>query len=610
MCGIAGYIARGTQNLRNELIRMTDSLAHRGRDASGLYYNDGKTVGLGHRRLSILDLSKAANQPFYSACRRYVMVYNGEIYNYRDISKELNIKLKTTGDTEVVVEAFARWGPKCVHKFNGMFVIVVYDTQENCLHILRDRIGIKPLYVYQDNTVVYFSSEINAFKQVESLALEIDYSSIGTYLHLGYLPENKSIYKNVFKFPSGHTGSIGKELKLRLEPYWSLKDKLIKTKAYHDPVGELDALINKSVANRLISDVPFGTFLSGGIDSSLVSAIASRLYPGKLKTFSIGFSENSSDESRYARKVAEFLKSDHKEKILHSDDAISLIVKMLDIYGEPFADSSAIPTMLVSSLASDDVKMVLTGDGGDELFLGYGMYKWAHRLSKITATAKKALRFSLNFGSNRYQRASSLFEPQAPGYERSHIFSQEQYLFSVREVQRLIGEHQIAPYFDPVLSIKTDSREKQAYYDINHYLKDDLLVKVDRASMRYSLEARVPLLDHQIVEWAVKLDPKLKSSKGVNKRILKKVLYRYIPSTYFDRPKGGFSIPLAHWLRGDLSYLMETYLSQDLVDELEVFDYQIIEMLKSNFLGGKHYLYNRLWTLIVLVKFLKEHYKL
>lgn len=613
MCGIAGFYSFNNVFTEEELHRMTDVMAHRGPDASGFFY-DGN-IALGHRRLSIIDLSQAANQPMFSHDNRYIIVFNGEVYNFREIAKELDIKLKTSSDTEVILESFLKWGVDCVTRFNGMFAIAIYDKEKQELFLFRDRMGIKPIFYYWNNGDFAFGSELKALLQLNDFKRKrtINHKAVGEFLYLGYIPQPDTIYKDIHKFPSGHYAKISKN-SFELNDYWSPEDK-IRPQVITDlneAKKQLDELLNKSVQYRLISDVPYGVFLSGGIDSSIVTAIARKLTDNKLKTFSIGFKEAKYNEAAHARAISEYLQTDHHEFIVSQNDALGLVDDILDSYDEPYADSSALPTMLVSKLARQHVTMVLSGDGGDELFHGYGAYMWANRLSNpLLKVFRKPIGFGLSLLNDRMQRASHLFEYKCDKLMKSHIFSQEQYLFSIAEIDRLLTpDYRLKIKLDeryPNLDRKLNPAEAQALFDIKYYLKDDLLVKVDRASMKYSLESRVPLLDYNIVEFALNLSPALKINNGVQKYLLKELLYDYIPKQYFDRPKWGFSIPLAKWLKTDLRFLIDKYLSEQVVKNHNFVDYRMVRKLKKDYLvNNTNYLYNRIWALIILHKWAEK----
>ncbi len=611
MCGICGFYSHSQFSSQDELKNMANSLNHRGPDADGFLCN--QTVGLAHKRLSILDLSEHANQPMESHSKRYTIVFNGEIYNYKDIAKKLNTSFKTNSDTEVILEAFEAWGTDFVTKLNGMFSIAIYDKVEEKLYLFRDRLGIKPLYYFYDNQNFAFASELKALLQITNIKanLEINHTAISEFLHLGYIPEPNSIYKNIWKFPAGHFGILS-EKNLEIKPYWTIKEN-IKTETindYHTAKAELKSLIEASVSARLISDVPFGSFLSGGIDSSLVTAVAQKYTNGKLNTFSIGFNEAKYNEANHAREVAKHLGTNHHEMMVSQTDAKNLIPELLDYYDEPYADSSAIPTMLLSQFTRKHVTVALSGDGGDELFHGYGSYEWAKRLSSPwIQSIRKPLSQGLSQIS-KYKHRSEILKYHKKEHLKSHIFSQEQFFFSRKEINELLENKNNSDFnlFEDYrhFSRKLNAREEQAIFDLHYYLKDDLLTKVDRASMRYSLEARVPLLDHNIVEFALNLSPELKVNRKIKKYLLKEVLYDYIPKTYFDRPKWGFSIPLKQWLKDDLRFLIDTFLSKETIEKHHIVKFEYVQKLKTQYFNGSDYLYNRLWVLIILHQFLEK----
>lgn len=616
---------------------MSGSIQHRGPDSSGEFY-DG-VCGLGHRRLSIIDLSVRASQPMFSSDNRFVIIYNGEVYNYQEIGAKLGFgsatkkfEFKSSSDTEVILEAFLQYGKNFVHELNGMFAFAIYDTVLQELQIFRDRMGIKPLYFYWDGTNFAFASELKALKQLPQINFEINTAAIHKFLHLGYIPAPHSIYKNIFKLKSGSSIKVSKE-GIEISRYWNLRSKISNNiiSSPDQAMVKLSDLLISSVQYQLKSDVPFGVFLSGGIDSSLVTAQAVMLSSVKVNTFSIGFEENSHNESEYAKAVANYLGTSHHEFIVSYTDAINLIDSITSTYDEPFSDSSCIPTMLVSKLAKEYVTVTLSGEGGDELFFGYGAYKWANYLNNpLVRMAKKPASFFLSKMSSRYQRIARMLDFDTRNTNlMSHIFSQEQYLFASSEIQsvlhpdyypenlieienmsdsflRIMGEKGIGSVPE-VSERKLTYTEQQALFDLENYLQDDLLTKVDRASMKYSLETRVPYLDHRVVEFAINLSPDLKYRHGIFKYILKKVLYQYVPKQLFDRPKQGFAIPLGHWLKTSLRYLIDDYLSEATVNKHGVLNYDKIKELKSEFFGGSEYLYNRIWQLIVLQMWLEKN---
>ena len=608
MCGITGFISKNYN--KNDLVQMTNELFHRGPDADGFYYERNKGVGLGHRRLRIIDLSDAANQPMISHCKRFVMVYNGEVYNFEDIKNKLPKKQwKTNSDSEIILEAYVHFGKDFINMLNGMFAIAIYDKIDDKLLLFRDRIGIKPLYFYHEENQFIFSSEIKSLKKL-NLKLTINKSSIYTYLHLGYIPKNLTVYKEVKKVSPGtyiiYSNNIIEEFK-----FWDTS-KIIKKKTIknlNEAKTKLNKLIFSSVKKRLVSDVPLGTFLSGGTDSSLISAIANKISSKPINTFSIGFDNIKYNESIHAKKVAKELNTNHTEFIISEQDALEDLENVMNNFDEPFADSSALPTMLVSKMAKRHVTVCLTGDGGDELFMGYGAYNWAKRINNpLVYSLRYPLSSALSMSKIKYKKASLILK--SPTINRkSHIFSQEQHLFSENEIKSLLINTNNFDLINELNESKNLNRtlrvqEEQAIFDFNNYLKDDLLVKVDRASMFSSIEARVPLLDHEIVEYALNLDLNLKIKKGVTKFILKEILYDYLPKSLMDRPKWGFSIPMEKWLKKDLKYLIDNYLNEKVVKDLNILNFEEVNLLISRFFDGETYLYNRIWALIVLNKFL------
>jgi asparagine synthase (glutamine-hydrolysing) len=617
MCGVIGGISQISLPLE-DLNKGLDRLIHRGPDARGVYNNTQETVFLGHRRLSIIDLSSAANQPMTSRCGRYVLVFNGEVYNYREVAEKFNLSLVTQSDTEVILELFAKMGKACVAEFNGMFAFAIYDKEKEELFISRDRLGVKPLYLYEEGHTFYFASELKALLQIPAVKskLTINKKAVGLFLHLGYVPQPHSIYNEIKKFPAGAHAVISKR-GMTTEFYWKAEEKInpsLATSDYQEAKQTLKELLQSSIQYRMISDVPFGSFLSGGIDSSLVTALAQENSSTPVKTFSIGFKEAKFNESVHAAKVASYLKTDHEEFILSEKESMGSIEEIIDQFDEPFADSSALPTWLVSKMSSHKVKMVLTGDGGDELFMGYGAYHWAKRLSnKSFYYSRKVIQAALQLsGNSRYKRIAQLINHDANTDLRSHIFSQEQYYFSENELAEILVHP--AGYLPGQWIGKTNvqrglsAKEEQALFDLTHYLKDDLLVKVDRTSMYSSIEAREPLLDYRLIEFGLNLPESFKHKNGVDKYILKDILYDYIPKEYFDRPKWGFGIPLHNWLKGDLKFLIDNYLSEEAIARHQILDYEKVQQLVKKYISGDNYLFNRIWAMIVLQKWLSKNH--
>lgn len=610
MCGIGGFVSEELNQSHLDAFLLHQK--HRGPDAYGKYYDYENRVGLCHNRLSIIDLTESANQPMHSEEDRYSVVFNGEIYNYLELKEELTAySFKTNSDTEVLLAGFKEWGPTFVTKLIGMFSFVIYDKHTQELWVYRDRLGIKPLFFYQDEKTFAFSSELHPLTVLFKKKLSIDKNSISDFLHLGYIPEPKTAWVQLLKFPAGHYACVKNKQITNITAYWTASDLITKDVITDENEAKniLKIEIEKAVERRLVSDVPFGTFLSGGIDSSLVTAIASQKTNEKLKTFSIGFEDKNKNEAPYARAVAEHLQTDHHEFIVNPKDIEELLTEITTSYQEPYADSSAFPTMLVSKLARQHVTMTLSGDGGDELFHGYGAYTWAERLNhNYWRVLKAPVSTLLSFGDNRMKRVAKLIDFPNNGSLNAHIFSQEQYMFTAKEVSKLRNTNYSFQYKSPKVARKLSSAEEQALFDLNYYLKDDLLTKVDRASMKFSLEARVPLLDHNVVQAALNISPSLKMKNGEQKYILKQLLYDYVPKPLFERPKQGFSIPLNKWLRNEHRYLADLYLSKSFINRYGIIDYKCVEKLYNNFyFNNADYLYNRVWLLIVLGMWLEKY---
>jgi asparagine synthase (glutamine-hydrolysing) len=611
MCGIVGYCSYSFNLSSDEFKNAIKSLKHRGPDNEGYFQENN--VGLGHTRLSIIDLSSLANQPMFSKNKQYVIVYNGEVYNFNEIAKKYQLQIQTKSDTEVILEAFAIKGTDIVKEFNGMFAIAIYDKINNTFTLFRDRIGKKPLYYFFDNNFFAFASEIKAlleFSYIKS-KLSLNLKAINYYLHLGFIPEPFTIYDKIYKFPAASIGTSSYGY-FKIFKYWNIEEQLT-TQCISDEneaKEQLKTLLYSSIKYRLISDVPYGVFLSGGVDSSLVTAIAQKI-TGNTCTYSIGFAETKYNEAPYAKAVSDFIKTKHTEFIVSYNDALLLIDNIIDQYDEPFADASAIPTMLVSKLAKNEVSMVLSGDGGDELFWGYGSYHWANRLNNpIIKYLRFVLASFLNLGNSRYKRIAKMFEYSNKDFLPAHILSQELYFFKTSEIIDLLNlNYTNVLEFDLDLYTKRtlNKVEIQSLFDLKYYLKDDLMVKVDRASMKYALEVRSPLLDYRIVEFAYNLSPELKHRNGTDKYLLKQVLFEYLPKSLFDKPKWGFALPLNKWLQNELKPQIKEYFNSNFIKNFNLFNIEHINNLLHKYESGSYYLYGRLWNLYILLKWLEKN---
>lgn len=611
MCGIAGFYSPQNKFSEADLRKMTQTLAHRGPDAEGFFQDE--VCGLGHRRLSIIDLSDSANQPFQSQNQQFVLCFNGEIYNFQELRKQLQtnyqIQFKTQSDTEVLVEGFNREGEEFIKKLNGMFAFAMYDKKEQTLHLFRDRMGIKPLYYYWDGQNLAFASELKSLLSLSQVSKELNQLAVTQVLHLGYIPAPETIFQNIYKVETGQFLKVSIK-DLEKKTYWSLKENFTQEylSDFQSIKTDLLKLLQQSIRYRLLADVPVGVFLSGGIDSSLVTALAVEQSNSSINTFSIAFEEQTFNEAPYAREVAKHLKTNHHEFVLSDQEAKYILPELLSTYDEPFLDSSAIPTLLVAKKTREKVKVALGGDGGDELFWGYGSYVWAKRLARPEIRfSKSLLSFFLKFiPKTSFQKASRLIRTSGTRQQLSQIFALEQFLFASPDLESTLkNKVQGFPNFFP---ISQNWMESQAFFDLQKYLPDDLLVKVDRATMCHSLEARVPLLDHNVVEYCLKIHPNLKYHKGESKYLLKQILYDYLPKEIFDRPKWGFGIPLHQWLKNDFKWMLDENLSDTVLKQYDLVDVKFAQEIKRKYLAGDNSFYNQVWALLMLHQFMRKYF--
>jgi len=586
------------RELHQQVVRMTRSLAHRGPDDEGVWVDQGAGIALGFRRLAIIDVSAAGHQPMASASGRFRLVFNGEIYNFCELRYELERSGHTfTGhsDTEVVLAAFEQWGiRKAIPRLSGMFAMAIWDTRRRELSLVRDRLGKKPLFVYREPGLVTFGSEPKALVAGPSFDRALNPRALASYLRYLYVPAPQSIFQHVAKVPAGHLLTIqdAQSPLPESESYWSLRDVVRAGSedpfdgADDDAIDELDRLLRDAVRLRLQSDVPLGALLSGGIDSSTVVAMMQEATSRPIRTYTIGFDDQTFDEAPHAAKVAKSLGTDHTELRLTGTDACALIPRLPDVFDEPLADPSQLPTLLVSQLARRDVTVALSGDGGDELFGGYNRYVYGTRVLPRVKRIPYPLRRAVAAGVScvpspvwdRLSRLSTILPgvPASRVGERidklTHVMAAasvgDMYCSLLSAWQRppdFVGDQGIRDVNESAL----DADEPRALLDRMMladqltYLPDDLLAKLDRASMAVSLEVRAPLLDHRLVEFSWRLPPRFKLRDGVGKWILRQVLYRRIPKALVERPKMGFSIPIDRWLRGPLRKWADGLLSSE-----------------------------------------------
>lgn len=551
MCGICGFITRKMVTIEN-LRNMNATLVHRGPDDKGeelFQLRDGWSIGFAHRRLSIVDLSENGHQPMHNMDCGISVIFNGEIYNYRELKRELwDYNYKTTCDTEIILAAYLRWGIQFVEKINGMFAIALWDRRSEELYLIRDRIGKKPLYYYREKEGgVVFASELKAIMQYPYFNKRINKHVVGRFLHKQYLAAPDSIFENVYKLESGAFLKIAYK-GVEKTKYWDTALKYFEKSSnqiieYERAKDELKIILNKAVTDRLAADVPVGAFLSGGYDSSLVCAIAQMHLDRPLQTFCIGFEDEFLDEAKYAREIAQYLGTSHKEHYITETDMLKLVERIPICYDEPFADSAQIPSMLVSVLAKKDNSVVLTGDGGDEIFGGYDIYRILCEAQGIYN--KSDIPYDFSDTSLVYR---ILTDSQGEAYRVQSGVSNY-----VDCIKNILLDREDNYYYD-FESKYGENRwsMRRMLLDIDTSLPECMLTKIDRASMMYSLECRCPLLDREVVEYSFRVPVEFKCSRNDQKMILKDIVYEYIPRKLLERPKQGFCVPLDKWLRGPL----------------------------------------------------------
>jgi asparagine synthase (glutamine-hydrolysing) len=623
MCGLSGFCDFGHHSNETILRLMTDTLTDRGPDDSGyeMIYSDNYQIGLGHRRLSILDLSPLGHQPM--SFEQFHIVLNGEIYNYKEIRTVLitqGYSFNSNSDTEVVLKAFHCWGVKAVERFIGMFAFVIYDKVSNKLFLFRDRAGVKPLYYYWKDDVLLFSSEIKTFHKHPSFHKSIDQDALAQYFRFGYIQAPLSIFKDCFKLQPGNYLVFDLQSKeYSISKYWDIQNFYNSPFDSAPPESEvlenLEGLLKSAFEYRMVSDVPVGVFLSGGYDSSLVTAILQKNRPTQLKTFTIGFNNAVYDEAPFAKEIAKHLGTAHSEYYCTEKEAQQIIPTLPDIYDEPFGDSSAIPTILVSRFARKEVTVALSADGGDEIFAGYNAYDIAltyqRKIKSYPKLLKRLMSLFLdgipsriipftndiyNF-ETRYQKARLLLKSKSAEDVLAVIYSS----FTENELKKLLINgnflYSNSMYDNP--NYLSDNLNSMLLKDYKGYMCDDILVKVDRATMSVGLEGREPLLDHRIVEYIAKLPGHLKYNNGVKKDLLKKITHKYIPESLLNRPKKGFSIPIEEWFKGDLHFYIEKYLNKKSIESDGLLDYHVVKNLVDNFENSKKPNFQKLWFILM-----------
>ena len=633
MCGIVGFLTnRDFDWLRDELPKAISRLTHRGPDDSGLFLDQKSGVGLGHRRLSVIDLSTAGRQPMSSDDQSVYIVYNGEVYNFKEIREILEGRghqFRTATDTEVILKAYIQWGIECLNRFVGMFALALWDSRKQRLFLARDRLGIKPIYYHFVPGAFLFGSELKALMALKGFPRHIDPDAIPLFLHYQYIPAPRTIFKDTYKLLPGHF-LICDGRDMSTHAYWRHPDRPAAVGDSglneEEELLQLDGLLTKAVSDRLISDVPLGALLSGGIDSSVVVALMQKVGTTPTRTFSIGFKEKGYDEAPWAARVARHLGTDHTELYVTPKEAMNVIPRLPEIYDEPFADSSAIPTFLVSHLTRSNVTVALSGDGGDEQFCGYvrywSTYVMANSFQRLPVPVKKSLALVLmgipvrlvegiylpwrrvfpqrlgvaNF-PDKWQKLIALMGKT----EAQELYRMTMCLWSEDELYSILGKALPRSQYEETFS-ETERwplLSQLMRVDQRTYLPDAMLTKVDRASMAVSLEVRVPLLDHRVVEYTSKLPDSLKYRNGTGKYLLRRVLARYVPKELFERPKMGFGVPIDRWFRKELKTLLLDYLSPDRLRKEGLFDQRLIEKKIKEHLSGQINHQYRLWSLLM-----------
>jgi asparagine synthase (glutamine-hydrolysing) len=626
MCAITGLIDLNQTSSEGILKNMTDTMIHRGPDGGDqkLFEESNFQLGFGHRRLSIIDLSEHASQPMQF--ENLWLCFNGEVYNFQEIKEELitlGHTFKTQSDTEMILHAFAEWGNKCLDKFIGMFAFVIYDTQNQRVFCARDRAGVKPLFYYFKDGLFLFSSELKAFHQHPKFQKQINKDAVAAYMQFGNVPAPHCIFDSCFKLKPGHyfefnISDLTPNWKPNLKEYWNVYDAYNKPKSklpFAEAKKETEKVLQTACEYRMIADVPVGVFLSGGFDSACVTSLLQKDRTEKLKTFTIAVPDIGLNEAPYAKDVAKHLGTDHTEVECNQKEALDLIPKIPFFYDEPFGDSSAIPTTLVCKMARKDVTVALSADAGDEVFAGYNRYdylmKFGGKINSMPSVLRKSfagmmnvipadkipvLKNKYNF-ANRYEKLKGILRNPSP----------EQIMLSL---SRQFDDVQIAhlmntetkplelAYFSTQL--KAEFHSPLSYMlaiDYQTYLPDDILQKVDRASMTSSLEGREPFLDHNVVEWAAQLPDDFKYHNGIKKHILREIVYDYIPKELLDRPKMGFAIPIEDWMMNELREQVREALSTDKIKAQGIFNPLAVSQIVEPFLAGKKELGLKVWYL-------------
>lgn len=622
MCGLTGFCDFNKKLTRADLDKATACLEHRGPDDKGtaVFETNQATIGFGHRRLSILDLSPQGNQPMYSDDRNITLILNGEIYNFKEIRKELEslgISFHSNSDTEVIIKAYQQYGINAVHKFIGMFAFALYDMQKQLIYLLRDRAGVKPLHYYYKNECLLFASELKSIYTYPPFEKNINQEAVSLFFKYGYIRAPHTIFKNTYKVRPGHYVKIDTaHKKVEEVKYYDVLDYYNKPKlkiSEEDALAETEKLFTSAFQYRMVSDVPVGIFLSGGYDSSAVAAVLQKNNSQKIKTYTIGFHERKYNEAPHAKKIAEYIGTDHHEYYCTTKEAQDIFPNLADIYDEPFGDSSGIPTTLVSRFARSHVTVALSADGGDEIFAGYNRYSLLNKINNVRNRTPRFLRSAL---------AGIL--PVIPAKRLPLLKHKTEAFFRLEEILRgadtnvipdTMSKHytnnqlkKLLPGFDSNINLyndlgklntENDFINTMLAIDYKTYMVDDILVKVDRATMSVGLEGREPLLDHRIIEFVAQLPSELKYNKGTKKYLLKKLVHKYVPKELLDRPKSGFGLPVNEWLKTDLKEYLFYYINEEQLSKHNYISIEYAVKLRDEFLAGKNINEVQIWLILM-----------
>ncbi len=609
MCGICGIYNFKSENLvtENQINQMNSKMIHRGPDAAGLFIHNN--IGMGHRRLKIIDLEGGV-QPMYSEDQNIIVVFNGEIYNFREIRSELQAKghkFKTNSDTEVIIYAYLEYGECCVEHFRGMFGIAIYDKRYDRLFIIRDRLGIKPVYFYRDNEQFVFASEIRPICEVLQNRPGVNISAVDFYMSVGYVPGKNTMFEGIQKLEAGNTLIIENN-QLHIKAYWDLEDRPQKNISFSEAMENFEEIVRESVALRLVSDVPLGAFLSGGLDSSAIVSLMSETTSTPVKTFSVGYRDDpEANELGYAKIIADYFKTDHHEYYLDPMDFFNSIDTLITYTEEPIVESAAVALYQLSKLAKEHVTVILSGEGGDEILAGYPLHQIMPKVDKLHQVSKFIPDFVLNCIPYTSEKGSKYIDwIKTPLNQRYQSISND-VTHSIKKKMYsndyLLSSHDsTCNYYNKLFEHLSNASNlrKMSYADIKSWLPDDLLVKADKMTMAASLELRVPLLDHKLVEYTSLLPDEFKLNGGQGKYLLKKMMEKHIPHEIIYRKKQGFPVPIANWFRSSLYDQTREILLDDSSLRRNYFKPSYIENILTRHKNGKEDLSRRIFSLLNL----------